>query len=176
MSNPTVDDAPAIVVSFWLVIDADVTPEVLMENDPCDRVVLVAMEPDVMVQPLVLSNPSTLALLSNALDTLSTPSPTCSSPLQPANPPNNTAKTIAFRFMGLSLSSPRTNTTPAADESGAIFFAAGHRSGRYVKMPETAPRPRRGALSTARRVPRDDRRKRPDHQTRQHVFQCARCM
>jgi hypothetical protein len=90
-----------MVVSVWLVIDAEVTPDVLMENDPCDRVVLVAIDPDVMLQPLVLSNPSTLALLSSALDIISTPPPTCSSPPQPATAPANpnTAKTITFRFM-----------------------------------------------------------------------------
>src|SRR6266404_9774521 len=109
MSNPTACVAPAMVPRVWLVIDAEVTPDVFIENDPCDRVVLVAIDPDEMAQPLVFSNPSTLALLSSAPDIISTPSPPCSSPPQPGNPktpntpdtPNtpNTPKAIAFRFM-----------------------------------------------------------------------------
>src|SRR3954447_1657794 len=102
MSNASVDVTPESVVNASLVIDADVTPDVLIEKEPCECVLLVAIEPEVMLQPPVLSNPSVVELPTSALEPSRVSSPKLPPHAASAPAVASNATYHVLRFIGFS--------------------------------------------------------------------------
>src|SRR6185436_16684008 len=100
--NAIVDVTPDNVVSAWLVIEADVTPDVLSENDPCEWAAFVAIEPWVIVHPLALSKPSTVEFPRRSLVTWVISSPSMDPPHAASAPAvQRIVTSLVLRFIRL---------------------------------------------------------------------------